>query len=184
MDETSIRARMLQVVDLISSDMLSIRTGRATPKLVEDLQIAVYGGQQKLKIMELATISAADAQTLTIAPWDKSVIGEIRQGILAANIGMNPGMDGDIIRISFPPLTTEDREKYVKLLSVKLESGRVMIRQVRADAMHSIKKGFEAKEITEDEKFQQEKRLQELTDEFIKLIEDLGEKKKQELLQV
>ena len=184
MDEVQVRLRMQQVLDLVISDAASIRTGRATPKLVEDLQVAVYGGQQKLKIMELATISTVDAQTLTIAPWDKSVIGEIRQGILAANIGMNPSMDGEIIRISFPPLTTEDREKYVKLLSAKLENGRIMIRQIRGEVMHDIKKGFESKEITEDEKFGQEKKLQEITDEFIKMIEDLGEKKKHELLQV
>ena len=184
MDEASVRQKMQQVLDLVISDAASIRTGRATPKLVEDLQVAVYGGQQKLKIMELATISTVDAQTLTITPWDKSVIGEIRQGILAANIGMNPSMDGEIIRISFPPLTTEDREKYVKLLSAKLENGRIMIRQIRGEVMHDIKKEFESKEITEDEKFGQEKKLQEITDEFIKMIEDLGEKKKHELLQV
>jgi ribosome recycling factor len=103
---------------------------------------------------------------------------------MAANIGMNPSMDGEIIRISLPPLTTEDREKYVKLLSAKLENVRIMIRQIRADAMHDIKKLFEEKELSEDEKFAQEKRLQEITDEFIDNINEIGEKKKQELLQI
>lgn len=184
MDEASVRVRMQQVVDLVASDVGGIRTGRATPALVEGLEIPVYGGTQKLKLIELATISATDTQTLVIDPWDKSVIGEIRQGILAANIGMNPSIDGELIRIVLPPLTTEDREKYVKLLSTKLENGRVMIRQVRGDTMHEIKKKFEAKEISEDEKFGQEKRLQGLTDEFIGEIEAVGERKKQELLQI
>ena len=182
MDETSVRKRMQQVVDLVTTDIGGIRTGRAAPSLIEDLQVAVYGGQQKMKINELSTITAPDTQTLVIEPWDKSVIGEIKQGIMTANIGLNPSIDGELIRISLPPLTTEDRAKYVKLLSTKIENGRVMIRQIRGDTMRDIKKGFEDKEITEDEKFQQEKMLQESTDEFIEKIEKLGENKKQELL--
>src|SRR3990167_5261673 len=184
MDESSVRGKMQQVLDLVTSDVGGIRTGRATPALVEGIEIAVYGGTQKLKLIELATISAPDTQTLVIDAWDKSIIGEIRQGILVANVGMNPSIDGEIIRIVLPPLTTEDRDKYVKLLSTKLENGRVMIRQTRGDEMHEIKKGFEAKEISEDEKFGQEKRLQELTDEFVAKIEEVGERKKQELLQI
>ena len=184
MDEASIRAKMQQVIDLVVGDIASVRTGRATPALVEDIVVSAYGGTQKLRIVELATISAPDTQSLVIDPFDKSIIGEIRQGILAANAGINPSIDGMIIRISLPPMTTEDREKYVKLLLTKLENGRVMVRQVRADAMHEIKKGFEAKSITEDEKFAQEKHLQELTDEFVGKIDKTGERKKQELMQL
>ncbi len=182
MDEVYIRSKMQQALDLLVSDVGSIRTGRATPSLVENIEIPVYGGTQKLKIKELATISTSDPQTLIIDPWDKSIIGEIRQGIQAANIGMNPSIDGGIIRISFPPMTTEDRERYIKLLAAKLESGRIMIRQVRAEAMREIKKRFEAKEISEDEKFGNEKKLQEITDEFTNSIEEIGLKKKKELL--
>ena len=97
---------------------------------------------------------------------------------------MNPSIDGQILRIAFPPLTTEDREKYVKLLSQKLESGRVMVRQVRGEAMRDVKKSFEEKEISEDEKFAAEKKVQDLTDEYIEKINTVGEKKKQELLQL
>lgn len=184
MEESSVRSKMQQVLDLVSSDVHTIRTGRATPGLVEDLQIPAYGGESKLKLNELSTISASDPQTLVIDPWDKSIIGEIRQGILAANIGLNPTIAGEVIRISLPPLTSEDRDKYVRLLSTKLEGGRVMVRQIRGDAMHEIKKSFEAKEISEDEKFSQEKRLQEITDEFIEKINEAGERKKEELLQI
>lgn len=184
MTEKEVHDRMQQVLDMVSSDIGTIRTGRVTPALVEELEIPVYGGQQKLKVNELATITVQDAQTLAIDPWDKSIIGEIKQGILAANIGMNPSIDGEIIRISMPPLTSEDRQKYVKLLSAKLESGKVMVRQVRGEAMQGIKKSFEDKEISEDEKFNQEKRLQETTDEFVGKIDEAGEKKKKELLQI
>jgi len=184
MDESSLRTKMQQVVDLVVSDIASIRIGRATPSLVEDLSVLVYGGQQKLKIQELATISVLDPQTLEIEPWDKSIIGEIRQGILSSGIGLNPVISGEKIRINIPPLTTEDREKYLKLLSAKLESGRVMIRQIRAGFLKEIQKSFEEKEIGEDEKFSQEKRLQEITDEFIAKINEHGEKKKEELIQL
>jgi ribosome recycling factor len=184
MNESSVRSKMQKVLDLVVTDMASIRTGRATPVLIEDLEVAVYGGQQKMKVNELGTIHTQDSRTIVIEPWDKSIGGEIRQGILAANIGLNPVIDGDIIRISLPPLTTEDREKYVKLLGSKLENGRVMIRQIRGDIMKDIKKTFEDKDITEDEKFNQEKRLQEITDEFVGKIDEAGEGKKSEILQL
>jgi ribosome recycling factor len=194
MEPTSVRSKMQQVLTLVSSDIGSIRSGGASPALVGDLQVAVYQGQQKLKIQELATISTPDTQTILIDPWDKSILGEIVKGIQSANIGMNPsvssqggagaGAGSQVIRISLPPLTTEDREKYVKLLSAKLENARVMVRQIRGDFMHDIKKAFEAKELSEDEKFTQEKKLQGITDEFIGKINELGEKKKEELLQI
>ncbi|KKQ49591.1 MAG: Ribosome-recycling factor [Candidatus Woesebacteria bacterium GW2011_GWD1_38_10] len=169
---------------MVQSDLGSLRTGKASAALVDDLAVMVYGGQQKLKIKELAGVSSPDHETLIIEPWDKSIIGEIRQGILSANIGMNPSINGQIIRISFPPMTTEDREKYTKLLATKLESGRVMIRQVRQEGMHDIKKAFEEKTLSEDEKFAEEKKLQEITDEFVEKINVMGEKKKEELLQI
>lgn len=184
MDESSVRTRMTQVLNLVATDVACIRTGRARPGLVEDLAVSVYGGQQRLKINELATVTSPDAQTLVIDPWDKSIIGEIRQGIMAANIGFNPVIDGQLIRISVPPMTTEDREKFVKLLSTKIENGKIMIRQVRGDNMRDIKKKFEDKELTEDEKFAAEKKLQEITDEYIAKIDEAGEKKKEELLQI
>lgn len=184
MDESSVRSKMQGAFDVVSSDIGTIRTGRATPSLVENIVVPAYGGTQRLKILELASITAPDPTQIVISPWDKSIIGDIRKGILEANVGMNPSMDGEVLRIIMPPMTTEDREKYVKLLSAKLENGRVMVRQVRGDEMHEIKKRFEAKEITEDEKFTQEKKLQEITDEFIGKIEETGEKKKQELLQL
>lgn len=184
MDETNLTTRFQRTVDSLKGDIGGIRTGRATPSLVENVTVPAYGGTQNLKIVELASISCPDPTQIVISPWDKSIIGDVKKGIEAANVGMNPSIDGEVIRIVMPPMTTEDREKYVKLLSVKLEAARVSIRQVRGDEMHEIKKKFEAKEITEDEKFAQEKRLQELTDDFIGKIEEMGEKKKADLLQI
>jgi ribosome recycling factor len=184
MDEFVVRSKMQSSLDIVASDIAGIRTGRATPALVENIVCPAYGGTQRLKVVELATITAPDPSQIIINPWDKSIIGDIRKGIMEANVGMNPSIDGEIIRITIPPLTTEDRGKYIKLLSMKLESGKVVIRQVRADEMHEIKKKFEAKEMTEDEKFGNEKKVQVITDEYVGKIEEMGEKKKLELLQI
>ncbi len=184
MNEDSIKRKMQDVIDIVTSDIASIRTGRATTSLVEDLQINAYGGQQKLKVNELATLSTPDTQTIVIDPWDKSIIGDIKQGILAANVGLNPSIDGEIVRISLPPMTTDDRQKFVKLLKSKIESGKVMVRQLRGEEMKDIKTLFEEKSLTEDEKFAQEKRLQEITDKYTDKIEEIGKSKEEELMRI
>ncbi len=184
MDIASLNYKFQKVLDVVASDVSGIRTGRATSSLVENIVCPAYGGTQLLRVQELASITITDPTQIVISPWDKSIIGDIKKGILEANLGMNPSIDGEVIRISVPPMTTEDREKYVKLLSQKLESGKVMIRQVRADEMHEIKKKFEKKEITEDEQKDDEKSLQDLVDSYIVKIEDLGEAKKADLMQI
>lgn len=184
MDQASVEKRMDEVINLVKSDIATIRTGRAAPSLVEDIVVDAYGGQSRLRVQELATITAPDTQTLVIDPYDKSIIGDIRKGIEAANIGLTPSIDGEIIRISLPLMTTEDRERYVKLLSQKLEHGKVMVRQIRGDAMKDIKDAFEKKELTEDEKFDSEKKLQEITDKYTSKVDEMGEVKKKELLQI
>jgi ribosome recycling factor len=184
MNEDEVRKRMKAVEELISTDVASIRTGRATSSLVEDLEVSVYGGAQKLKINELATITAPEPENIIIDPWDKSIIGEIKKGIEAANIGMNPSIDGEIVRITFPPMTTQDREKYVKLLNKKIENGKIMIRQIRGDFMKDIKTGFEEKEISEDEKFNLEKKLQEITDKFTDNLDEIAKVKEAEIMKI
>lgn len=184
MDESSVREKMQSTIEAVAGDIAGIRTGRASASLVENIVCPAYGGTQRLRVMELASISAPDPGQIIINPWDKSIIGDIRKGIIEANIGMMPSIDGEVLRIIIPPMTTEDREKYVKLLSAKIENGKVAIRQVRADEMHDIKEKFEGKEITEDDKFAFEKKLQEITDEFIGKIDEMGEKKKVDLMQI
>lgn len=175
---------MKKAIDAVRTDMSSIRSGRATPALVENVVIPVYNGTQHLKIMELATITTMDAKTIVIAPYDPSIIREIECGIETANIGMSPVIDGEIIRISLPPLSEERRMEYIKLAKAKLEAGRVMIRQVRQDAMKEISRTEDDGAISEDEKSLGEKKVQELTDEMIAEIDALGKKKEEELLQV
>lgn len=181
-DLSDIRLRMEKTLEVLRGELSSIRAGRATPSLVENIICPVYGGTQKLKVVELGTITASDPQTIIITPWDVSIIGEIRQGILAANVGLNPIIDGEVIRIAIPPLSIERRQEFVKLLHQQLENGRIMIRQIRRDKMVEIKKAFEAKELNEDEKFRLEQDLQKITDEFIEKIDQMGKKKEGELL--
>lgn len=176
-----IRQRMQTALDAVRQDAGTIRTGRATPALVENVVVEAYGGAQRLRVMELATITAPDPQSIIISPWDKSIIGDIKKGIEQANIGLTPVLAGEVIRINIPALTTEDRENYIKLLHQKLENGKVIVRQIRQEGMHEIRDKFEKKEISEDEKVLQEKRLQEITDEYTGKIEEVGKGKEREL---
>lgn len=181
-DET--RQKMEKALEVLKADLATVRTGRATPALLENIHVSCYGGTQKLKIMELSTITVQDHQNLVLTPFDLSIIGEIRNGILMAGLSLNPIIDGGIVRVSIPPLTEERRLEMVKLVKQKIEGGRVMIRQIRHETMTQIKKKFDADEISEDEKIGQEKDLQDLTDQMMKEIEILGEEKEKELLQI
>lgn len=181
---TEVRAKMLKAIEVLKGDLATIRTGRAAPSLVEHIIINAYGETQRLKVMELATIGATDPHTLVITPFDQSIIGEIAKGILEANMGLNPSIDGNVIRISIPPLSEERRGEFVKLMHQKLEGGRVMVRQIRHEVMAEIRRKFLAKEMAEDEKARLEKQIQELTDEMMAEIEVLGEHKEKELIQI
>jgi len=183
-DLDNVRPKMEKALEFLRGEISSIRTGRATPALIENIICSVYGGTQKLKVIELGTLSSFDPQTIAIQPFDLSIISEIKKGIEMANVGLNPIIDGQIIRVAVPALSTERRQEYVKLLKKHLENVRVMIRQVRHEKMAEIKTAFETKEIGEDERFNLEKELQKITDEFIEKIDQMGEKKEAELLSV
>jgi ribosome recycling factor len=184
MDEQALKDRMQSVIDSVREDISTLRTGRATPSLVENILVEAYGGAQKLRVMELASITAPDPQSLLITPWDKSVVGEIRKGIEAANVNLTPVVSGDTIRISLPPLTQEDREGYIKILYQRVEQGKVAIRQVRQDGMHAVRGKFEEKAMSEDEKDKAEKDLQVLTDEYMAKLDEVGKSKETELRSV
>lgn len=177
----SAKQRISKVLDVIKGDLGTLRTGRASPSLVENLVIPVYGGSTKLKVMELATIGTTDIRTLVITPFDPSIIHEIQKGIEAANVGLNPVVDSQIIRISIPPLSQERREELIKAMKHKLENGRIMVRQVRQNAMGEIKKEYEGRE---DDIKRLEKEVQKVVDETMELIDSLGEQKEKELLQI
>lgn len=131
---------MIKVLEVLRQDIATVRTGRAAPSFVENIIISVYGGTAKMRLMELSTITTSDAQTIVITPFDNSIIGEIQKGIQDANMGLNAGSDGQVIRISVPPLSQERRQQLIKLMHQKLENGRIMVRQVRHDAMDAVKK--------------------------------------------
>lgn len=178
------RDRMKKALEVTTTDLQSIRSGRATPALIDHIIIPAYEGSQKLKIMELATITTMDAKTLVIAPYDPSIIREIEKGIMETKNGLTPVIDGDIIRITIPPLSEERRLEYLKLAGAKIEGGRIMVRQVRQDAMHQVKKLLGEKQISEDDQKHAEKQIQELTDELIADLDGLLERKEMELMQV
>ena len=186
MDLEVTKLQMQKVLEVIKSDLGTVRTGRATPALVENIVINAYGGPpaggSKMRVLELATIGALDPQTLVITPFDASIIGEIQKGIQEANVGLNPVIDGQLIRISIPPLSQERREELVSLVNQKLEGGRIQVRQVRHEAMEEIKKQFNNKEISEDEVLRLEKEVQKLTDKAILEIDSLGKRKEEELM--
>lgn len=178
------RDTMRKAVAIAQQDLSSIRSGRATPALVENIVITAYEGTQHLKVLEMATIATQDSKTLVISPFDPSVIKDIEKGIMEANVGLNPVVDGEIIRISIPPLSEERRQEYVKLARTKLEAGRVMVRQIRHEAMKQLSRTEADKEISEDEKKLGEKKVQELTDEMVAELDALGDRKEAELMQV
>jgi ribosome recycling factor len=182
--ENEVKSNMQKVIEVIKVDLGTVRTGRASPSLVENVVIAAYGGTQKLKVVELAQIAAQDPQTIVITPYDQSIIGEIHKGLIEGNIGLTPVIDGQLIRISIPPLTEERRQQLVSLVNQKLEGGRIQIRQVRHDAMNEIKKHLNDKAISEDEMFRLEKEIQKFTDETIAELDSLGKKKEEELMAI
>jgi ribosome recycling factor len=177
---SEVRVRMDKIVSLFVNDIASIRTGRATPGLIENVVVTVYGGQ-KMRLIELGSIGVPDVRSLTFQPWDQALIREISNGIAVANIGMTPIVDGQIIRMSLPMLTVEQREDYIKLLGRKLEAARVMVRDARADFRSDLQSAKQTKEVSEDEFKRDETELQKITDEFVKKLEELAKKKEVEI---
>ena len=173
--------RIEKILDVLKGDLSTIRTGRATPSLVESIIINAYAGTARLKVMELATIGVVDSKTLIITPFDPSIINEIQKGIEAANAGFTPVVDSMVIRISIPPLSQERREELIKAMKHKLENGKVMVRQARHEAMIDIKKEFEGRE---DDVKRLEKEVQRIIDETMETIDSYGVQKEQELMQI
>ena len=179
-----LKIKMQKALIFVREDLATIRTGRATPALIENVVIVAYEGTQHLRVKELATIATEGPKMLLISPFDPLIIRDLEKGINSANLGFTAAVDGNIIRINIPPLTNERREEYIKLTHTKLEGGRVIIRQIRHEAMSDLKRKFEAKEIAEDDKERLEKEIQALTDEMIAEIEILREKKEKELREI
>jgi ribosome recycling factor len=184
MDLGEVPLKLQKVLDFVRQDVATIRTGRATPTLVENIIVKAYGGTTPMKVVELATISTPDPQSLVITPYDQSIVGEIRRDIIAANVGLTPVLDNNVIRIAVPALTTERRMEYVRMLHSKLEDGRVKMRQTRHEKMSELKREFEEGNLPEDDRKKLEDELQKLMDKMMVEIENIGKAKEVELMKI
>lgn len=169
-----------KILDFYKSDIATIRTGRANPALVEDIEVNYY--DQKYRIKELASISAPEPRTIAIQPWDRGAVEAISGAIRKSDLGLNPVVDGQIIRLNIPPLTEERRKEFVKLLKQKTEDAKIKFRRVREEVWDKVQKMEKAHEIREDEKFKAKDELQKLIDEYSKKAEEMEKKKEGELM--
>jgi ribosome recycling factor len=174
--------RMRGAVKALEEDLAAIRTGRASPALVERLDVDYYGTRTPLQ--QIASISAPEPRLVTIKPFDPSTMKDIERAIQVSDLGLTPSNDGKIIRLSIPPLTEERRHELVKVVRSRAEEARVAVRNVRRDVQNELRDLEKEKEISEDELYRSEERLQKLTDDHIESINTLSDKKEAEVLEV
>lgn len=174
--------RMKGALEALEEDLSGIRTGRASPALVERLAVDYYG--MPTPLMQLATISVPESRMLMIRPFDGSTLRAIERAILASDLGLTPNNDGKVIRLNLPPLTEERRHDLVKLVHNRLEEARVAMRNIRRDGIKDLREFEHEKLISEDELEEGEENLQKLTDKYIESVNDVGVRKEKEILEV
>lgn len=175
-------AEMKKCLENLEREFHSIHTGRANPALVENVQVEAYGSAVPLK--QVASISIPEARTILIQPWDKSTLGAIEKGIMAANLGFTPNNDGRLIRINIPSPTEERRREYVKLAKQMAEDARIAIRNVRRKHKDEVKKLEKEHKISEDEMYADIDKIQELTDKYIEKVDEDLKEKEEEIMEV
>lgn len=175
-----LRPKLEKILSDLKAEVSSLRTGRATPALVEGIEVEAYGSRQALKT--LAAISAPEARQLLIQPWDKSLLPAIEKAIQSSSLGINPIADRDMIRLAIPTLTEERKRDLVKLLNEKLESARIQVRRTRDEAMKAIEAEEKAKAISEDEKFRKKQEVEKAVGERNQKMEELGQAKEREIM--
>ena len=174
--------RMDKTLEVLGENFGSVRAGRANAKVLDRISVEYYG--QETPLNGVATISSPDARTLVIQPWDAKLLKDIQKAIQASDLGINPQNDGRLIRLSFPMLTEERRKDLTKQVKKYGEEGKIAIRNIRRDAMEAAKKQQKKNEITEDDLKEIEKTVQDLTDQYIKKIDDLTAEKDKELMAI
>lgn len=174
--------RLNKCVDHFKTELSKVKTGRATPSLVESIPVDTYGSI--MQVRELASITLLDSQNILISPWDKGVAKDIYKAIAESDLKVSPVIDGSNIRVPIPALTEERRIEMTKIVSTKLEESKNSIRSVRQDAMKDIEKEFADKKIGEDEKFTQKDKVEKTVKDFIQQADELSEAKKLELLKI
>ncbi|NLB71873.1 MAG: ribosome recycling factor [Chloroflexi bacterium] len=175
------KGRMQNTLDVLTEDLLGIRTGRASPALIEKLQVQYYGSE--LSLIQVATISVPESRQLLVRPFDNSSLKAIEKAILASDLGLTPQNDGKVIRLNLPPLTEERRRDLVKMVNNRLEDARVSIRNVRRDSLKELRDFEKEKLISEDELHIGENQLQELTDEMVEQVAVIGKRKEEEIME-
>lgn len=171
-----------KTLDFLKKDIGSLRTGRISPSLVEKIMIDSYG--VKTELLQLAAISSPEPQSIAIKPWDRGVISSIEKAISQSDLNVNPVVDGDLVRLNFPPLTEESRKNLVKILHKKLEDARITLRGQREKIKEDIITKERNGEISEDDKFQALKDLDEVVKDYNDKIKELGDKKEEEIMTI
>jgi ribosome recycling factor len=176
------RTQMEKAVEAMRREFTSVRTGKATPALLDTVRVDAYGS--KMPINQVGTVSSPEPRLLIIQPWDKGLLKAIETGITQADLGLNPSNDGNIIRVPIPQLTEQRRKEMVKMVHKLAEEGRVAIRHARQEANKDIKKKQGDHEVSEDDAHRQMEQVQKLTDEYIAKIDQLVKAKEQEVMEV
>ena len=176
------RAKMEKSLESVRVNLTKLRTGRAHPSLLDQVKVAYYG--QDVPLSQVASISTADARTLTVTPWEKDMVAPIEKAIMASDLGLNPMSVGLVIRVPLPALTEDRRRDMVKLVRHEAESGRVAMRNIRRDANQKFKELLKSKDIAEDESRKAESRVQTLTDDFIHKVEELSQEKEKDIMEI
>ena len=174
--------KMDSSITALKRELSAIRTGRATPALIENVPVDYYGVSTPLN--QIASISAPDSRAIMVQPWDKQALQEIEKSLIKSDMGFNPSNDGTTITVPIPPLTQERRQELVRLLKRKLEESKVSIRNVRRDGIDSLRKLERAKSISQDENRRTQEQLQKSTDNHVKVVDELGASKETEIMQV
>lgn len=174
--------RMEEAVDAVKREFNTVRTGKATPALLDTVRVDAYGS--KMPLNQVASVHTPEPSLLVVQPFDKTIAPDIERAIMAADLGLNPASDGNLIRVPIPALNEERRKEYVRLLHKLAEEGRVSIRHARQDARDEIKRRVKEHEVGEDVGHREMEQIQELTDRYIDEIDKLLEKKEEEVLQV
>ncbi len=174
--------RMKGAIQSLDEDLNGIRTGRASPALVERLQVEYYGAP--VPLVQLASISVPEPRALLIRPFDATSLKAIERGIMASDLGLTPNNDGKVIRLNLPPLTQDRRRDLVKIVHDRLEDARIAVRNIRRDLIKDLREFEKEKMISEDDLKQAEEELQKLTDRFIQQIDAIGQNKEREIMEV
>ena len=177
-----VERKMNQSMEALDRELSTLRTGRATPSLVENVSVDYYGTPTPLK--QIASISAPDARAIMVQPWDKQALRDIERSLMRSEMGFNPSNDGNIITVPIPPLNQERRQELVRLLKRKIEDGKVSVRNVRRDGLESLRKLERDKAISQDQNRRSQDQLQKTTDSFIKSIDQVSTAKEAEIMQV